>query len=422
MIRNLIPLLEILTYVYCLAALYGQRVKYNIYTVIFIVLEMILMLGINDYGLPAYLISISYVLLFIYCLLNYKLTIKETLVNLLISVVIVGLVQLVTYFVLVTIGVNDSINNVAYEIIIMSVSIFIIGLFGSKIKLNSLAEFINKNKWLQGAVSVFIIIVFGSRIWKMKANSYLDGQDFIFTVYFFGILLMLLIEWQKTKSDAEKKKIQLELNRYYYDTYKELIASIRDKQHDFKNHMNAIRGMLYTAESFEELKGQEEKYLNNILMEIQDTTLITKVENPIIAGFLSVRIREAESLGIEVEYDCAFLDRDIKVPEYLLIEMMGILLDNAVEAIHNLDVKKIEIFMRIVDQRLSFSVSNTYNSEGQNNVTLFFERGYSNKGSNRGIGLTKLKKMVNKFNGEIILSENKINTADALKIGFVLPI
>ncbi len=51
MVRNLLPLFEILAYVYCLAAIYGNKVKYNIYTVILIVTEMILMLGINEYEL-----------------------------------------------------------------------------------------------------------------------------------------------------------------------------------------------------------------------------------------------------------------------------------------------------------------------------------------------------------------------------------
>ena len=36
MTRNILQILEILTYLYCFASLYGQKMKYNIYTVVFI--------------------------------------------------------------------------------------------------------------------------------------------------------------------------------------------------------------------------------------------------------------------------------------------------------------------------------------------------------------------------------------------------
>ena len=242
---------------------------------------------------------------------------------------------------------NDNIDNISWEVIIMFACMMVFVLFGTKMKLNVLANFLSDNKWIQRILCAFIMVIFASRIWKMKVSAHLEGQDFIFTVYFFGVVLLLLIEWQKTKADAEKRKIQLEMNNYYYDTYKELISSIRDKQHDFKNHINAIRGMLYTTQNFYQLKKEEEEYLNDIMTEIQEIPLITMIENPLISGFISVKIQEAKSKGIEVTHYCRYPDVTIKIPEYVLIEMMGILLDNAIEATENLEHKKIKINMTL---------------------------------------------------------------------------
>lgn len=47
MVRNLLPLFEILSILYGLAAVYGKKLKYNINVVIFIVAEMVLMVGIK---------------------------------------------------------------------------------------------------------------------------------------------------------------------------------------------------------------------------------------------------------------------------------------------------------------------------------------------------------------------------------------
>ena len=295
-------------------------------------------------------------------------------------------------------------------------------LFGTKMKLNVLANFLSDNKWIQRILCAFIMVIFASRIWKMKVSAHLEGQDFIFTVYFFGVVLLLLIEWQKTKADAEKRKIQLEMNNYYYDTYKELISSIRDKQHDFKNHINAIRGMLYTTQNFYQLKKEEEEYLNDIMMEIQEIPLITMIENPLISGFISVKIQEAKSKGIEVTHYCRYPDVTIKIPEYVLIEMMGILLDNAIEATENLEHKKIKINMTLLDNVFDFSVVNTCKSENTEITTKFFERGYSSKGSNRGLGLAKIKGLVQKYRGDIWMSEENIDTDKALKFAFTLPL
>ena len=69
--------------------------------------------------------------------------------------------------------------------------------------------------------------------------------------------------------------------------------------------------------------------------------------------------------------------------------------------------------------QLHFMVTNSY--EDSENIERFFDLGYSSKGQNRGIGLSKLKHMVNKYNGEIVIAreDEKISL---LKIGIIIAI
>ena len=180
--------------------------------------------------------------------------------------------------------------------------------------------------------------------------------------------------------------------------------------------------MLYTTQNFNQLKKDEEEYLNDIMTEIQEIPIITMIENPLISGFISVKIQEAESKGIEVTHYCRFPDVDIKIPEYILIEMMGILLDNAIEATDKLEHKRIKIYMTLLDNIFDFSVVNTCKSENSENISKFFERGYSSKGNNRGLGLAKIKRLVQKYNGDIWMSEEDIDTDKALKFELNLPL
>lgn len=359
MVRNLLPLFEILSILYGLAAVYGKKLKYNIYVVIFIVAEMVLMIGINDYGIPKYFITLSYALMFVYCWINYKISVINTLINIFITAIVLGVLQLLVYSILVILFKDNDINNLKWEIIVLAVNLVIVILGIPKLHLERLAEFLSRKQWMTILIGVVVVAIFGVQLWKIKQGSSITGEDLLFTVYFYILLFLLLIEWQKTRLDAEKRKVQLEINKLYYDTYEELIMSIRKKQHDFNNHINAIQGILYTAVSYEELRDQEEKYLNEITQEHQQISILTKVENPLIAGFLTVKIQEAERKGINVEHNCIFPKAKINIPEYQLIEMMGILLDNAIEAVEQMDTgKQIQIQLLMAEGIASFSVTN----------------------------------------------------------------
>mgnify|MGYP000826161843 FL=1 len=348
MVRNLVPLLEILACLYCIAGTYGKKVRCNIYVVVFVIAEMLLLIGINDHGIPTYLISLSYVLIFIYCLVDYNASVIQAIINLVISVVLLGIFQLVGYFVLITIFRKHDLTNNNWEVAIMAFSLVISYFLVPKMHLNSLSEFLRKNKFIAQVVLGFVIIVYASRMWKIKVTSNLSGQDFIFTIYFVILVILLVIEWQKSKQDVEKGKRQLEKSEQYYGAYEKLIKSVREKQHDYKNHINTIRGMIYTSSDYTELKKQEEKYMGDILEENSGVSLATMVENLIIAGFLSVKLKEAEQERITVKYQCILDKRHLKIPEYEIVEMLGILIDNAYEA-----ERLLEITDRIVSIHLS---------------------------------------------------------------------
>lgn len=423
MVRNLLPLFEILSILYGLAAVYGKKLKYNIYVVIFIVAEMVLMIGINDYGIPKYFITLSYALMFVYCWINYKISVINTLINIFITAIVLGVLQLLVYSILVILFKDNDINNLKWEIIVLAVNLVIVILGIPKLHLERLAEFLSRKQWMTILIGVVVVAIFGVQLWKIKQGSSITGEDLLFTVYFYILLFLLLIEWQKTRLDAEKRKVQLEINKLYYDTYEELIMSIRKKQHDFNNHINAIQDILYTAVSYEELRDQEEKYLNEITQEHQQISILTKVENPLIAGFLTVKIQEAERKGINVEHNCIFPKAKINIPEYQLIEMMGILLDNAIEAVEQMDTgKQIQIQLLMAEGIASFSVTNTYLVSNVKDISKFFTKGYSTKGDNRGIGLYKLKEMIQKQKGEISLLEERIGEQKAIRMEMILPI
>lgn len=399
LIHNIALLLEVFTFLYGFAAIYGRKMKYDIYDVTYIIADMMLLIGINEKTIPSYLVSLTYVLLCIYCMLKYKVSAKKAVVNWGIVFVYVTVIQLICY---VPVRYLFGIHSVIKEALVFLECFFIMYFLGVKLKMKEISDFLLGNHIILLIISGFLFLGLGTQIWKIKENEFIDAEDGIPLIYFLVLLFVMVYEWQKTRNDAERKKAQLEMNALYYDAYEGLIQSIREKQHDFKNHINAVAGMIYTNDTYEELADQQKKYFDEILGEMEEVSLLTLVENPLLSGFLVRKIREAELKGIAVTWECVWKSQELKVPEYKLVEMMGILFDNAMEATEKLEKNRImQVSLGKEGALFVFSIVNTY--DGELLSTEIFENGHSSKGKSRGLGLAKLRRMTEEAGGGICM-------------------
>jgi len=424
MVRNAIRLMEILSFLYMVAAVYNVKMKYNIYSVVLVVLELLLLTGINNLGFSSYFLGFSYLLMFIYCLVNYKSSIKRTIVNFVIASVSVSLIEVLCYIAISFIDMKFTITVQQKELGTSILYFIIIILLGSKLRLQEISDFFLKRNKLLYITGIFILIILANQMLGIKKEKYIDGK-YGFSIVCFALLLILLIwEWQKTRSESEKRKTQLELNRIYYEAYEGLIQSIRERQHDFKNHLTALEGMIYSIDNYDELILEQKKYVRSIMGELDSTRLLTLVENPLIAGFLNYKVSKAQEMGITIRYHCVLQKRELRIPEFKLIEMMGILLDNVIEELSsgNITNKILIIELLVENNVMKFSVTNSYEDTISLDVSKIFENGYSSKGRGRGIGLSKLKKMLIDNNGEITVSQEVFENMSVLKMEWVINI
>lgn len=417
-IHNIALLLEVFTFLYGFAAIYGSKMRYDIYDVVYIIADMMLLVGINEKTIPSYFVSLTYVLLCIYCMLKYKVSAKKAVVNWGIVFAYVTVIQLICYVpVLYLLGSHSGIK----EALVFLMCFVIIKFFGEKIKMKEISSFLLNNNVLLLIISGFIFWRLGAKIWQVRKNRIIEAEDYVPLIYFVLLIFIMVYEWQKTRNDAERKKAQLEMNALYYDAYEGLVQSIREKQHDFKNHINAVAGMIYTNDNYEELADQQKKYFDEILGEMEGVSLLTLVENPLLSGFLVRKIREAEWKGIAVTWKCVWKSQKLKVPEYKLVEMMGILFDNAVEATEKLEKNRVmQVSLGKEGTLFVFSIVNTY--DGELLSTEIFENGYSSKGKGRGLGLVKLRRMTEEADGGICMEHGWKENCRTVKLEIRVPV
>ncbi len=197
-----------------------------------------------------------------------------------------------------------------------------------------------------------------------------------------------------------------------YQTYEpmahNLISDILGKQHDFNNQMNAIRMLPYTYKDYESLSEAIANYSTFLEEEFNESELL-KINLPVVAGFVFSKFKEAEQKGIQISITIKNRSLITKVPEYDLIRILGILIDNAAEAT---DVG--HTLYLILDSRDGHMLIQTKNEGRELSAGVrkrMFVRGYSTKTtdphSTRGQGLPNLNELVRHYNGKIYL-ENEM--------------
>ena len=135
LVNNLKVLAELFAYIYCLAELFGQKLKFSIHAAIFIIVDLFLMEGINNFGFPEYFHSLCYIAMFLYGLLYYGESIKITFVNCFIATVVVALLPLFLYLPLYYLLFPKYSQADLYGLLANIGAILLILLFRNKVKL-----------------------------------------------------------------------------------------------------------------------------------------------------------------------------------------------------------------------------------------------------------------------------------------------
>ncbi len=422
LVGNFVLIAEILIVFICLANTFDKQISVDIYLIILIISEAVLLMGINEQGIFAYLSLLVYAVLFLYALLHYKSSIKVTLINCFISVAVTGIIQLIfcipIFFLLRGVGEYKGINELVTN---LGGLLFAI-LLKDKVHLKVFSDFLQQKGRIFkiGAASLTVYLAakgFSDDKYSVLKNMNIMQMSWIITLFFY-----MISEWQKIKSDADKKDLQLQMNSLYYSAYDELLERVRENQHDMKNHITAILGMVYTIDNYDDLVRRQKEYCNDMIENDRGTELLLTTKNPLIAGFLYKKIQEISQKNIEVDYKIA-IDKNLNIiSEYELVEILGILLDNAAEALEGGENTVRKIYVELINSEADtrIIVANTGKSFENSQIREFFQKDFTSKGKGHGIGLKKLKKIVHGKGGEIMAANQQIDGDDYTRFTIII--
>ena len=142
------------------------------------------------------------------------------------------------------------------------------------------------------------------------------------------------------------------------------------------------------------------------------------INDPILAGFVYNKVCNMAEKGIKINFKVSVSSNKIEyVSIYDLNEIIGILIDNACEAVIENNVKE-EVYFEIIEsvKQLSIVIRNRSEIIPEDNIIQFFKVGYSNKAENRGFGLSKIMDLKDKYNFEIFVNNRTIESDNWFEI------
>ena len=191
----------------------------------------------------------------------------------------------------------------------------------------------------------------------------------------------------------------LEESKLYNKTLSILHDNIRCFKHDFSNIVQAIGGYVQT----EDMPGLK-KYYAQLLEDCKKVSNLNVlnpevINNPAIYSLLTSKYHDSEEKGISFNVD-VFMDlRTLNMKEYEFTRILGILLDNAIEAANECDEKTINVCIRLDAKanRQLLIIENTYANKDVDTEKIY-EKAYSTKPHNTGLGLWEVRKILSKNN------------------------
>lgn len=231
----------------------------------------------------------------------------------------------------------------------------------------------------------------------------------MYIAYFACTYLMVTTIIHEYEKNA---KIMLKQNSYdnlhdYIVQIEEMYQTVRAFKHDYANIMISMAGYIEAGD----IKGLERYYvdqvypISNQLNRKKDAISgLHNLYNVELKSLIYVKITYAQELDIDVSLDITDKIEKINIKSVDLVRIIGILLDNAIEACQQCKEPSISFSVVKMDSDITFIIRNTYIRQNIDYSKLG-SIGVSSKGERRGTGLYNIKSILNDYENVVLDTE-----------------
>lgn len=231
----------------------------------------------------------------------------------------------------------------------------------------------------------------------------------LFLIFVYSCLTIMFF-----KENNEKLVIK---SKYYNivntsEQYEKVIEQLRMNNHENKNNLIVLKGMLKNENN--ELK----EYVDNLIDDNrkEDNNLLLRTSSIPTGGLQGLIYQKLLDMKEQEIHYYLDVNKNIDKKKIEKIDMeinkdlctiVGVFLDNAIQAVENINEKSIGIYLYQEKDEFVISISNTY--QGKIDLENMYNKGYTTKSEGHGYGLSLVKEILDKnqnFKNERLIRGN----------------
>jgi len=287
-------------------------------------------------------------------------------------------------------------ENFSFSLLVFSICNCLSVFFISKIKpldkaLQKFNRIISKNNkdWIYIIICIILVVLLITfNEYNLKSNVEFYINIFITIFMFISIIYVVYNKIQKSAYENKYNEVM-----EYVTRYEKIINEQGKKNHEYNNQLMVLKGYLDKPDRLKD-------YLELIIGEHKTGQNYTVKQLGFlpdggIKGLLYHKLSKMEEEGIKsylyVDQGMQELSEDIFDIKTCqdITKILGVFIDNAIDASSKADQKEIEIDFKVQKDCLIISVANTY--DNKTDVNKIGKKGYSTKGAGHGFGLSIVK-------------------------------
>lgn len=178
------------------------------------------------------------------------------------------------------------------------------------------------------------------------------------------------------------------------------VDALRSASHEFMNKLHVILGLL-SMKRYDKLEEYVLQTAQNYQTDIG--AIQHRIKSPVVAGFLLGKINRAKELGITLTLaeESLVPDTPNQQQTTVLVTVLGNLIENAFDAMREQEEGEISLLLHYQDGWLSGEISDDGPGIPEANIEAIFDKGFSTKGENRGVGLFLASQQLSELGGTI---------------------
>ncbi|WP_205621639.1 sensor histidine kinase [Paenibacillus sanguinis] len=270
---------------------------------------------------------------------------------------------------------------------------------------------------IQSSLAVLAIIVYSN----FETSFVLENLLFILIVFSFVLSMNFWIIYEHNKRFRQEKRFSA--MEQYLPVIDELVSEVRARQHEFHNKLLAIHSIVETSVSLQEVQSQIKAYTKDVIMQ-SSVREILQIDSKVIGGFLYTKMKMAEAKKMTLSTRIHAYLKPMVTEEHVLVEIIGVLVDNAIEASFPGDEIIFTVQRSENEPLTEISVMNPYSHRSSTEFIQMFTRGYTTKNRTngaRGYGLHNVKQIVTQQKGKVITRNTELYGIPYISVGVQIP-